>query len=131
MVQWLKLCASNARGARSIPGQGTKIPHAARGTAKITKKNPNNNNNKNQRTQTPTSPHRSVHILKTLEEQAHLCTHEGSTFQQPFVSSQASPGLQWLRSGGGGTLPTGTGPQFGQSPLASQGICSVRRRERE
>ena len=41
------------------------------------------------------------------------------------VSSQASPGLQWLQSGGGGTLPTGNGPQFGQSPLASQGICSV------
>lgn len=36
-----------------------------------------------------------------------------------------SPGLQWLQFGGGGTLPTGNGPQFGQSPLASQGICSV------
>lgn len=42
-----------------------------------------------------------------------------------LASSQASPGLQWLQFGGGGTLPTGNGPQFGQSPLASQGICSV------
>ena len=27
-VQWLKLCASNAEGVGSIPGRGTKIPHA-------------------------------------------------------------------------------------------------------
>ena len=27
-VKWLRLCASTARGAGSIPGQGTKIPHA-------------------------------------------------------------------------------------------------------
>ena len=29
-VQRLRLCASSARGAGSIPGQGTKIPHAVR-----------------------------------------------------------------------------------------------------
>ena len=29
VVQWLRLCASTARGASSIPGWGTKIPHAA------------------------------------------------------------------------------------------------------
>ena len=28
MVQWLKLLASNAGVTGSIPGQGTKIPHA-------------------------------------------------------------------------------------------------------
>ena len=28
-VQWLGLCASTAGGVGSIPGQGTKIPHAA------------------------------------------------------------------------------------------------------
>ena len=28
MVQWLRLCASNTGGTGSIPGQGTKIPHA-------------------------------------------------------------------------------------------------------
>ena len=31
MVPWLRLCASNAsvaEGMGSIPGQGTKIPHA-------------------------------------------------------------------------------------------------------
>ena len=28
-VQWLRLCTSNAGGMGSIPGQGTKIPHAA------------------------------------------------------------------------------------------------------
>ena len=27
-VQWLKLCISTAGGTGSIPGQGTKIPHA-------------------------------------------------------------------------------------------------------
>ena len=29
-VQWLRLLASNAGGAGSVPGQGTKIAHAAR-----------------------------------------------------------------------------------------------------
>jgi hypothetical protein len=28
-VQWFGLCASPAAGMGSIPGQGTKIPHAA------------------------------------------------------------------------------------------------------
>ena len=28
-VQWLRLHISTARGAGSIPGQGTKIPHAS------------------------------------------------------------------------------------------------------
>jgi len=28
-VQWLRLHASNARGVSSLPGQGTKCPHAA------------------------------------------------------------------------------------------------------
>ena len=28
VVQWLRLCASIAWGAGSIPDQGTKIPHA-------------------------------------------------------------------------------------------------------
>ena len=29
VVQWLRLCASNSGGTGSIPGQGTKSPHAA------------------------------------------------------------------------------------------------------
>ena len=29
-VQWLRLCASTAGGMGSIPGRGTKIPHATR-----------------------------------------------------------------------------------------------------
>ena len=29
LVQWLRLCAPSAGGAGSIPGQGTKISHAA------------------------------------------------------------------------------------------------------
>ena len=28
-AQWLRLCISNAGGMSSIPGWGTKIPHAA------------------------------------------------------------------------------------------------------
>ena len=34
MVQWLRLCPSNAEGVGSIPGQGTKIPHAAQPKSK-------------------------------------------------------------------------------------------------
>ena len=30
VVQWLRLCASTEGVAGSIPGQGTKIPHATR-----------------------------------------------------------------------------------------------------
>ena len=38
-VQWLRLCASNAGSMGSIPGQGTKIPHAMRcGQKKTTNK---------------------------------------------------------------------------------------------
>ena len=29
-IQWLRLCLSSTRGSVSIPGHGTKIPHAAR-----------------------------------------------------------------------------------------------------
>ena len=31
MVQWLRLCTFSAGGKGSIPGQGTKIPHATCG----------------------------------------------------------------------------------------------------
>ena len=34
-VQWLRLRASNTGGMGTIPGQGTKIPHAARHGQKI------------------------------------------------------------------------------------------------
>ena len=34
-VQWLRLHASTAGGVGSIPGQGTKIPHAVWGGQKI------------------------------------------------------------------------------------------------
>ena len=30
VVQWLRLCTSNAEGMDSNPGRGTKIQHAAR-----------------------------------------------------------------------------------------------------
>ena len=35
VVQWLRLCASHAGGAGSIPGWGTKIPHAVHFGQKI------------------------------------------------------------------------------------------------
>ena len=38
-VKWLRLCASNARDAGSIPGQGTKILHATQPGQKKKKKN--------------------------------------------------------------------------------------------
>ena len=34
VVQWLRLCAPNAGDMGSIPGQGTKIPHACRARKK-------------------------------------------------------------------------------------------------
>ena len=37
-IQWFRLCASNEVGMGSIPGLGTKIPHAVRGSAKKKKK---------------------------------------------------------------------------------------------
>ena len=33
--QWLKLCAANSEDVGSIPGQGTKIPHAVKCSQKI------------------------------------------------------------------------------------------------
>ena len=36
--QWLRLCASTAGGAGSIPGQGTKILHAVQSNTKKKKK---------------------------------------------------------------------------------------------
>jgi hypothetical protein len=38
VVQWLILCASTEWGMGSIPGQGTKIPHAVRHGKKMEKK---------------------------------------------------------------------------------------------
>ena len=38
VVQWLRLLASTARDLGSIPGWGTKIPHAVGGTDKKKKK---------------------------------------------------------------------------------------------
>jgi len=37
VVQWLRLCASIARGRGSIPGQGTKIPHGIQCGQKVKK----------------------------------------------------------------------------------------------
>ena len=37
-VQWLRLCTSTAGGTGSIPGQGTKIPHAMQCNQKKKKK---------------------------------------------------------------------------------------------
>ena len=40
MVQWLRLQASTAGGVGSIPGQKTKIPHAAQSSQKQNKQKP-------------------------------------------------------------------------------------------
>ena len=37
-VQWLTRHTSNAQGAGSIPGQGTKIPHAVQHSQRLKKK---------------------------------------------------------------------------------------------
>ena len=36
-IQWLRLCASNAGGMGSIPGWGTKVPHAVQPAKKLNK----------------------------------------------------------------------------------------------
>ena len=38
VVQWFRLCTSTAGGAGSIPGPGTKIPHALQCGQKLKKK---------------------------------------------------------------------------------------------
>ena len=38
MVQWLGLCASTAGSTGSVPGGGTKIPHASRQSQKAKNK---------------------------------------------------------------------------------------------
>ena len=38
-IQWLRLCASTARGAGSIPGRTTEIPHAVRAVKKKKERN--------------------------------------------------------------------------------------------
>ena len=40
VVQWLRLCTSNAGGTGSFPGSGTKIPHASWYGEKIKKQDP-------------------------------------------------------------------------------------------
>ena len=37
MIQWLRLHPSDAEGVGSIPGQGTKIPHATEHRQKMNK----------------------------------------------------------------------------------------------
>ena len=36
-MQWLRLCISTAGGKGSVPGQGTKIPHATSAAKKVNK----------------------------------------------------------------------------------------------
>ena len=43
VVQWLRLHASNAGGAGSLPGWGTKIPHAPQHGSAKKKRNENSN----------------------------------------------------------------------------------------
>ena len=46
-VQRLRLCASTAGGAGSIPGWGTKIPHAVRRGQKVKKQNKSSDEKEN------------------------------------------------------------------------------------
>ena len=48
VVQWLRLCAFNAEGTGSVPGQGTRshVQHSAAGKKKKKKKRKNNKNRK-------------------------------------------------------------------------------------
>ena len=79
MVQWLRLCASNARGAVSIPGQGTKVPHALRSKKKKKKDQKKCLNKK----QTITSVGRDVEKVKPsyiAGRNAKRCSHCGKQF---------------------------------------------------
>ena len=44
VVQWLRLCTSTAGAVGSIPGQGTKIPHATKKIIRCSQKKKSNNN---------------------------------------------------------------------------------------
>ena len=64
MVQWLKFQAPNAGGMGLIPGQGTKIPHAARHGKKIKslvvmEKNQRNRETRGEVTRSNGSEHRT------------------------------------------------------------------------
>ena len=41
MLQWLRVCGSKAEGVGSVPGQGTKIPHATQQGEKTNKQTEN------------------------------------------------------------------------------------------
>ena len=38
MIQWLRICTSNARSMNLIPSQGTRTPHVLKSKIKKTKK---------------------------------------------------------------------------------------------
>ena len=69
VVQWLRLHASNAEGMGSIPGWGTKIPHAIRGVA-------NKQTNKTTLLKTLQWLHTSLIIKYTLLCMAYRCLHD-------------------------------------------------------
>ena len=69
MVQWLRLCTFNAEGLGSIPGWGTKMPHAVRNSQKQT--DPQTHpKTKQQQQKEPTELHISV-IAQFLESKVH------------------------------------------------------------
>jgi len=64
VVQWLRLLAPNARGLRSIPGQGTKIPRAP-SMAKLLSLPGKKNNHPKQKLKLGLRPKYTYHFLTT------------------------------------------------------------------
>ena len=76
-VQWLRLHASTAGGAGSIPGRGTKIPHAAWHSQKNEKEN-------------------SLYNKKTVSEYRDKCTLLGQEIN--FARLKWTRGLSVARA---------------------------------
>ena len=65
MVQWLRLWACKAGGTGSIPGRGTKLPHAAQRSQKKRRRYQDSDNN---RGETMSGQRRKAAIYKSRKE---------------------------------------------------------------
>ena len=85
VVQWLKLCASTVGGAGSIPGWGTKIPHAlwySQKTNKLKKKK--------KKTEVPSPVLPSCHLWEHMVSIIQM-GRAGSSMAIPMFAKQMDP----------------------------------------
>ena len=113
-VQWLGLCPSTAGGTGSIPGWGTKIPHAARCSQK-TKPKPNK-----MTLSPPLESSPALHPGSRCFQQSPHCPLDNAKLHFP-VNNSSPPGSCPFRS----PSKVGRGPGFAPSQaLGSLTMCS-------